>query len=77
MGLLMVIKKMVQYFHMATMYNYGLYNYDLVFEGREGINTLLDKALDPSSQTLAGVPEYFTDRGWKIFLFNRHCKLVN
>lgn len=49
--------------HMATMYNYGLYNYDLVFEGREGINTLLDKALDPSSQTLAGVPEYFTDRG--------------
>lgn len=49
--------------HMATMYAYGLYNYNLVECGYEGINTLLDQALNPESKTLVGVPEYFNERG--------------
>lgn len=49
--------------HMATMYIYGLYNYNLVNYGSEGINTLLSHALNERSQTLVGVPEYYNERG--------------
>ncbi len=49
--------------HMAVMYAYGLYTYDLVSEGYEAYRTLLDQALKEDSGVLAGVPEYFNDRG--------------
>lgn len=49
--------------HMATMYTYGLYNYNLVDYGFESINALLDQALNPDSNVLVGVPEYFNNEG--------------
>lgn len=49
--------------HMAVMYAYGLYRYNLVDYGREAIFTLLYKALDPKASVLLGIPEYFNDRG--------------
>ena len=49
--------------HMAVMYAYGLYRYNLVNYGHEAMMTLLKKAQDPSSHVLLGIPEYFNDRG--------------
>ncbi|PKK93032.1 MAG: cellobiose phosphorylase [Tenericutes bacterium HGW-Tenericutes-6] len=49
--------------HMAVMYAYGLYQYDLVSYGHEAMMALLKKAQDPSSKVWAGIPEYFNDRG--------------
>lgn len=49
--------------HMSLMYIYGLYNYDLVDFGHQGYMTLINRSLDKSSNVLAGIPEYFNDRG--------------
>jgi cellobiose phosphorylase len=49
--------------HMVMMYAYGLYQYNLVSYGREAFYTLLDRAMDTESRVVAGIPEYFTDRG--------------
>ncbi|MCR3906442.1 MAG: cellobiose phosphorylase [Tenericutes bacterium] len=49
--------------HMAVMYAYGLYQYDLVSYGHEAIITLLKQAQNPRSKVLHGIPEYFNDRG--------------
>lgn len=49
--------------HMATMYTFGLYKYNLVSYGYESVKTLLDQALKPESNILAGVPEYFNENG--------------
>src|SRR5690554_17286 len=55
--------------HMATMYTYGLYNYNLVSYGYESIKTLLDHALKEESGVIAGVPEYFNEEGLGKYLF--------
>ena len=55
--------------HMATMYTYGLYNYNLVSYGHESIKTLLDHALKEESGVIAGVPEYFNEEGLGKYLF--------
>lgn len=55
--------------HMATMYAYGLYNYNLVDYGSEAINTLLDQSLKESSKVLAGVPEYYNNEGVGMYPF--------
>lgn len=55
--------------HMATMYSYGLYNYDLVDYGREAIHTLLDQSLKDESKVLAGVPEYYNNKGVGMYPF--------
>lgn len=55
--------------HMATMYAYGLYNYNLVELGREAIVTLLNRALNEESDVLAGVPEYFNEEGKGKYLY--------
>jgi cellobiose phosphorylase len=49
--------------HMAVMYAYGLYQYDLVSYGHEAIVSLLKRAQNPKSKVLHGIPEYFNDRG--------------
>jgi len=49
--------------HMAIMYAYGLYEYDLVKEGREAFMTLLNQAEKREKSTLMGIPEYFNNRG--------------
>ncbi|HCZ24192.1 MAG TPA: cellobiose phosphorylase [Acholeplasmataceae bacterium] len=53
--------------HMAVMYAYGLYRYNLVQYGHEAMMTLLKKAQDPSSHVLLGIPEYFNDRGFGMY----------
>jgi len=55
--------------HMATMYAYGLYNYNLVTFGNEAVTTLLNQALKVESGVLAGVPEYFNEEGRGKYLF--------
>ena len=49
--------------HMAVMYAYGLYRYNLVDEAREAIFSLINQSLNPASSVLLGIPEYFNDRG--------------
>lgn len=49
--------------HMAIMYIYGLYQYDLVDEGSEGYQTLLKQSQKESSKLIAGIPEYFDSNG--------------
>ncbi len=49
--------------HMAVMYAYGLYQYDLVSYGHSAMNALLNRAIHPKSNMLAGIPEYFTPKG--------------
>lgn len=49
--------------HMVMMYTYGLYQYNLVSYGREAFYALLDRAMHHESRVVAGIPEYFTDRG--------------
>lgn len=49
--------------HMAVMYAYGLYQYDLVKYGHEAMNALMNRALHKDSNMLAGIPEYFTPKG--------------
>lgn len=49
--------------HMAVMYAYGLYQYDLVNFGREAVFTLLHQAQKETSDVLVGIPEYFTEKG--------------
>src|SRR5690606_26510804 len=45
--------------HMAIMYAYGLYQYDLVDYGEEAYESILNRALHKDSGVLAGIPEYF------------------
>lgn len=49
--------------HMVMMYAYGLYQYDLIHQGREAWFTLLKQSLNPLSKVFVGIPEYFTDKG--------------
>ncbi|BCR35784.1 GH36-type glycosyl hydrolase domain-containing protein [Mariniplasma anaerobium] len=49
--------------HMAMMYAYGLYEYNLVDEARQATFQLLKQAQKEDSQVLAGIPEYFSDKG--------------
>lgn len=49
--------------HMVMMYAYGLYQYNLVLEGREAVMTLLNQSMNDSSEVWVGIPEYFNDRG--------------
>lgn len=49
--------------HMAVMYAYGLYQYDLVNYGHAAIEALMNRSIHPKSNMLAGIPEYFTPRG--------------
>lgn len=49
--------------HMAVMYAYGLYQYDLVNYGHQAMNALLNRAIHKNSNMLAGIPEYFTPKG--------------
>ncbi len=55
--------------HMVMMYAYGLYNYDLVELGREAVFELLYQAQKESSHMLAGIPEYFTEKGHGKYSF--------
>lgn len=49
--------------HMAVMYAYGLYQYDLVKYGHQAMNALMNRALHKDANMLAGIPEYFTPKG--------------
>jgi cellobiose phosphorylase len=49
--------------HMAIMYAYGLYQYDLVFQGQEAILAILNRSLEKDAHVWAGIPEYFNDQG--------------
>ncbi len=49
--------------HMAVMYAYGLYQYDLVAYGHQAINALMNRAIHKDANMLAGIPEYFTPKG--------------
>ncbi len=49
--------------HMAVMYAYGLYQYDLIDEGREAYMALLHRSQQRDSNVLLGIPEYFTEKG--------------
>jgi cellobiose phosphorylase len=49
--------------HMAVMYAYGLYQYDLVKYGHQAINALMNRAIHKDANMLAGIPEYFTPKG--------------
>ena len=55
--------------HMAMMYAYGLYQYNLATEGREAWFTLYSRALSKDAYVFAGIPEYFTDRGIGMYPF--------
>ena len=49
--------------HMAVMYAYGLYQYQLIDEGHEAMITLLKQAQKDEAKMVNGIPEYFNDRG--------------
>lgn len=49
--------------HMAMMYSYGLYKYNLNDLAREAYMSVIEKSLDSSSNLLAGIPEYFSNEG--------------
>lgn len=49
--------------HMAIMYAYGLYQYDLVDLGHEAMMAILERSLDVNSKVWVGIPEYFNDQG--------------
>ncbi|MDY0276943.1 MAG: hypothetical protein RBQ97_02545 [Acholeplasma sp.] len=55
--------------HMATMYTFGLYQYNLVNYGNESLRSLIDQTLSSDSNVLAGVPEYFNNRGQGKYLY--------
>ncbi|WP_441361398.1 GH36-type glycosyl hydrolase domain-containing protein [Acholeplasma laidlawii] len=55
--------------HMAIMYVYGLYNYNLVKLGNEGYKSLIMRAIHPEAHTILGIPEYFTDKGVGKYLY--------
>ena len=55
--------------HMAVMYAYGLYQYDLVSYGREAFMSLLKKAQSTDSKVFLGIPEYFNDRGIGMYTY--------
>jgi len=55
--------------HMAMMYAFGLYQYDLVDLGREAYITILKRALDEKSEVYRGIPEYFNDKGIGKYLY--------
>ena len=55
--------------HMALMYIYGLYNYNLVEFAHEGLYALIDRAIYKDSKTALGIPEYFNDLGEGKYLY--------
>ena len=57
---------------MSLMYVYGLYNYNLVDLGNEGYKALIHRAINPDSNTVLGIPEYFKMKMViEIFILNR------
>ena len=55
--------------HMSMMYAYGLYEYDLVNEGKKAYKTLLNQANNVDSRVIAGIPEYFNNEGIGKYLY--------
>ncbi|MBU1144212.1 MAG: cellobiose phosphorylase, partial [Firmicutes bacterium] len=55
--------------HMAVMYAYGLYQYNLVSYGREAFMSLLKRAQSPDAKVFLGIPEYFNDRGIGMYTY--------
>ncbi|MDO9629029.1 MAG: hypothetical protein Q7I99_03930 [Acholeplasmataceae bacterium] len=55
--------------HMAVMYAYGLYQYNLVSYGRETFMSLLKRAQSSESKVFLGIPEYFNDRGVGMYTY--------
>jgi cellobiose phosphorylase len=55
--------------HMVMMYAYGLYEYNLVGDARQAVFQLLKQAQKDESQMLAGIPEYFSDKGHGKYSF--------
>lgn len=55
--------------HMAMMYAYGLYQYNLVEKGREAYLGVVLKSLETNSNLLGGIPEYFNDQGIGMYPF--------
>ena len=49
--------------HMAVMYAYGLYQYNLIDFGHEAMMSILLQAQKESAKLVNGIPEYFNDRG--------------
>ncbi|TNF08675.1 MAG: cellobiose phosphorylase [Bacillota bacterium] len=49
--------------HMAVMYAYGLYQYQMIDEAHEAIMSLLLQAQKDEAKVVNGIPEYFNDRG--------------
>ncbi len=55
--------------HMALMYAYGLYEYNLVDYGHEALHALINRAKDQNSKVALGIPEYFNDLGEGKYLY--------
>lgn len=55
--------------HMAMMYAYGLYQYDLNVEAREAWFSILNQSMQQHSQVYEGIPEYFNDEGKGKYLY--------
>jgi len=55
--------------HMAVMYAYGLYQYNLVSYGREAFMSLLKRAQSLDAKVFLGIPEYFNDRGIGMYTY--------
>ncbi len=49
--------------HMALMYTYGLFNYELSKNAHEGTFAIINQAMNKDSLIPLGIPEYFTDKG--------------
>ena len=49
--------------HMALMYTYGLFNYELSKNAHEGTFAIINQAMNKDSLIPLGIPEYCTDKG--------------
>ena len=55
--------------HMAMMYAFGLYQYNLRHEAREAWLTILKQSMNINNQVYEGIPEYFNDEGKGKYLY--------
>lgn len=55
--------------HMAMMYSYGLYTYNITNYARLAYMSIINKSLDPKSNFLQGIPEYFNEQGVGMYPF--------
>jgi cellobiose phosphorylase len=55
--------------HMAMMYAYGLYEYDMTKEGRQAWLSVVLKAMDHNALVYRGIPEYFNNRGHGKYMY--------